>query len=61
MGILYETAIRKIYIEELNNLNINQSRSGVSLDLLTNEDLKQELAVASFRRRDVESDSEKWF
>lgn len=61
MGILYDEAIRKIYIEELRALNVNTSQTGRKIEELDKDELNYELVMATFRRIDTEKDENKWF
>jgi hypothetical protein len=64
VGVLYETVIkhkRQYIIDELRKLNVTESSAGESLESLDYERLKEELVLASFRKIDVETDSNRWF
>lgn len=61
MGILYDEAIKKIYIEELRALNVNTSQTGRKIEELDKDELNYELVMATFRRIDTEKDENKWF
>ena len=63
MGILYRTCkeiMRQNYIQDLLARGTNE-KNGVSVYELSDEDLKRELALASFREKDIENDQNKWF
>jgi hypothetical protein len=67
MGVLYDSI--KIsqetksqgMIGELLNLGVTEAQSGTSIFDLNYYDLRQELAIAKFRNRNVESSENGWF
>jgi len=63
LGILYRACkqvMRQNYIQDLLARGITE-KSGVSIHNLSDEDLRRELALASFREKDTENDQNKWF
>jgi hypothetical protein len=58
---LHQELKRNFVLERLLELGINKTQSGKNIHDCDYRDLKSELAVASFRDIDAQSDSAKWF
>jgi hypothetical protein len=52
---------RQIVIDELRALHVNFSRSGVPIDQLGYEELKEEYVIASILNIDIENQANKFF
>jgi hypothetical protein len=67
MGVLFDSikvsqeAKSQGMISELLNLDVTKTKSGTSIYDLNYYELRQELAIAKFRNRNVESSENGWF
>jgi hypothetical protein len=52
---------RKIFIEDLLAAGITVGQNGESIYEMSNAELKSELALHSYRKIDITSDSQRWF
>lgn len=60
MGLFFDTLKKNYVIDELRSMNVNDI-DGRELEACEYDRLKEELVLASFRQRDVGTDSERWF
>jgi hypothetical protein len=70
VGILYNSVKkadviqgmkRNMILEDLEKMGITETQEGVSIYQLSYDDLKYELVMASYRRIDIDNDSNGWF
>ncbi|MBD7937165.1 hypothetical protein H9655_08985 [Cytobacillus sp. Sa5YUA1] len=52
---------KQILLEELKGYGVTESQEGAPLETLSYDDIKHEIVLATFRRRDVEADGNRWF
>ncbi|MDR7237153.1 hypothetical protein [Neobacillus drentensis] len=64
MGILYRTCkaiMRRNYIQDLLEMGFTENKQGVSVYNMKDEELRHELALATFRKKEIENDKNSWF
>jgi hypothetical protein len=64
LGILYRTCkaiMRQNYIQDLLEMGFTKNKQGVSVYSMEFEELRHELALATFRKKEIENDQNKWF
>lgn len=64
MGILYRACkaiMRQNYIQDLLEMGFTENKQGVSVHDMDDEELRHELALATFRKKEMENDQNKWF
>ncbi|MBT2696372.1 hypothetical protein J7E79_02835 [Bacillus sp. ISL-40] len=64
MGILYRACkevMRQSYIQDLLVIGFTENKEGISVYDMKDEELRHELALATFRKKSIENDQNKWF
>ena len=60
-SVTQQELIRKIYIDDLIAAGVAIGQNGKSIHDMSDTELRYELALQSYRKIDITSDSQRWF